>query len=687
MDKPRITLGVLGSYTEMDFFYNVNTYLHQNFDDYEIVFSFDKKQYIDVPNLIALLNMHRYDIENKIRILHKEPDLGIVGNAKNILEHAKGDFVLFISMEDAFYDGDALKAVAQDSLDHNITVFQTLIKLNLKNLEWQIFRESETVCVCYKTSWLKDNFKSIRNKPIHKITDLHYTFLQMQESKIVFNTTSNIIVHSAQKKYETLDAYYFPEKDCIIIIKKLIKEYAKFKCGEITYSQHKKLCEIANDSNSSAREKIAKYNEEFYVCYKDVQTSQWKNNYYKDNYLVALAKILKNVEFHKISLCTKRKAMKYSHKFRKQIKLVFFVHEYATFSTFQSIYLTSIREQNIFSSKLVYVPFGHAYSRENSAEEMNRYRQVGYEIVACEEYHLDEEAPDYAFYLKPYDLIPDRFKVQEVIKVVSNVIYIPYAMEIGNITDSLYYQCYTPMHFLAKYITAYSKAYYEKMKKYGWMHGENYLKIGHPRMDLLGDSALKQKSEYKLLLDKLQGRKAILWNTHFDIQGGDQWGTFLDFGKSILDYFYQNKSLVLIWRPHPLFYKSLAAVQGTEIEETMDWIYKIADYENIFLDQNSDYLSALTACDAVISDWSSIVPEALLNHKKVLVTQSVNGQPSLFSNVKGLYDIALTQGGIESFLDEIRCNDITVNDNVNLEKYFYFPDHSTVAEHLLSILR
>ncbi|MDE7046733.1 MAG: hypothetical protein K2P25_01905, partial [Lachnospiraceae bacterium] len=102
--RPVITLGILGSYARSDIQYNVNTYIGQSFQDFELIFCFDRLQCIPVSDIIDTLNAHSFAAENRVKILENADNEGLVCNAMRIVEEARGKYIFFLSLEDAFYD-------------------------------------------------------------------------------------------------------------------------------------------------------------------------------------------------------------------------------------------------------------------------------------------------------------------------------------------------------------------------------------------------------------------------------------------------------------------------------------------------------------------------------------------------------------------------------------------------------
>ena len=60
---------------------------------------------------------------------------------------------------------------------------------------------------------------------------------------------------------------------------------------------------------------------------------------------------------------------------------------------------------------------------------MEAYRAAGLPVVHCEDYDLAKESPDLVFFLKPYDLIPSQYYIDEVERIVKRSVFIPYSVK------------------------------------------------------------------------------------------------------------------------------------------------------------------------------------------------------------------------------------------------------------------
>ena len=128
---------------------------------------------------------------------------------------------------------------------------------------------------------------------------------------------------------------------------------------------------------------------------------------------------------------------------------------------------------------------------------------------------------------------------------------------------------------------------------------------------------------------KLKGRKVFLLNTHLSyflkgyVYAMENPGKS-DFAKHAHDITFDRllnqEGCALIWRPHPLlkatlrsrnFHESLAFVEDLE--------RRIKESDNAVLDTNGSYDDAFRISDALITTYSSMIPEYMISGKPIYI--------------------------------------------------------------------
>ncbi|MCM1220377.1 MAG: CDP-glycerol glycerophosphotransferase family protein [Lachnospiraceae bacterium] len=686
--KPLITIGILGGIMHTNLEYNVNTYIGQSFGDFELLFCFDKKQCVPVSGIIDSLNAQNFEIDGRVRITEDKNNKGIAGNAKRIIEEAKGDYILFVSLEDAFYDNEALTRISNviAQKPSQIHTFRTLINCNG---QWIIFPTVEnrqsTASVCYPKRLL-EGWDMTKMQDCSNFAQFQQSLLTqiLSADDVVNYADENTIVHVTTQEKDDLYGYY----TSVDIWQEKVNTLLEQPNTQLDWEKlNQRHIESALRILSNPKLTADRVMDEFYCTYRLAKESVWPISDSAWQYLKILKFIYSCRKQSKAAIFSQLR-LKYklsSLKKHKKKKLLFLTHEYSLWPSFKSVYEEAIQNKR-FETHLVYVPFFHEYSNINHEKEILNYKDAGYDIVSYQEYNLSEECPDVVFYVKPYDSIPEKYQVKEIRKIIYTIIYIPYGMEIGDTKECLRYQCYGNMQYYATHILAYSPLYLQKMQHYTYTNGCNYLTIGHPRIDLRQDK-LTEENEYAcLIMQKAGGRKIILWNTHFTISEGDNWGSFLQYGEAILDYFKNHSELFLLWRPHPLFYKALAESRSEELSRTKQWLQEISEHENILRDESSSYLTAIQVSDALISDWSSFVPEYMAYGKPVCVTPKNEDSKSILSNAEDSYWMIHNTNDIYEFLKNVQNSETDAREKIDYSEILFFPHKKSVAKELIDII-
>ena len=368
------------------------------------------------------------------------------------------------------------------------------------------------------------------------------------------------------------------------------------------------------------------------------------------------------------------------------LKIVFFTQEYSVWPTLMPIYERCQKDETI-TAQLVHVPFLSPDKSNQIEEERDCYRQKGYQIIAAEEYDLAEESPDIAFYLKPYDLIPVPFSVGQVTKAGVRCVYAPYGFYAAEGKEFTAYACALPMQTAAWFVLADGKKHAQDLKRYGYRDGENVLCSGNPRVDLLRRP--EQFPSRPEAWKKLEGKKTVLYNTHFTVEEGSGFGTFPEFGKALFEWFEQNPDLGLIWRPHPLLHQHLIRLGLFSQKEWDELVSRLDRLENVAVDTGADYLPSFYYSDAILSDGTSFLKEYLFTERPVCYTRKQNSIDHFNdSHLLPCYTIADRFDQIEAFLKDLRAgNDPDKERRMQLVREEFWGIDESVSEKVLRTVK
>ncbi len=379
----------------------------------------------------------------------------------------------------------------------------------------------------------------------------------------------------------------------------------------MNYTYYNKLKSI----NLNNRKKLHKYiNDEIFLLNHKTKNSIWGKTKAQQKY-INLLKIIKVLNYFYLKFIIRMMIKILDISFNKRIRVLFAVNEYSVFPSVDSLY-NDMKKNNNFICDLVHIPFTHE-NKNNSNNEIDYYKKMGYsEIVEYNEYNLKEKSPDIIIYLKPYDLIPEEYYIDQIETVIDYVMYIPYGLHAVDSDIIIKYSFQLPIEDKAWCNISYSNYNQKLAEKYSKNKGKNFALVGHPRMDLI-HSDYSDSEDYKEIKKRANGRKIFLYDPHHVIKEEYKWGTFKLYGLDIFEYFKKNKDVFLLYRPHPLLKESLKK----EYKENSDFFKRYNKYlkeENIYYDSSDNYLISMHISDFLIADANTFVPEFTLYNKPVI---------------------------------------------------------------------
>jgi CDP-glycerol glycerophosphotransferase (TagB/SpsB family) len=176
--------------------------------------------------------------------------------------------------------------------------------------------------------------------------------------------------------------------------------------------------------------------------------------------------------------------------------------------------------------------------------------------------------------------------------------------------------------------------------------------LGTPKLDRVLRPSTSPRAA--ALRSRAGDRPVVVWNPHFRIGEGG-WSTFDRYVGPLLEHYGRHSDQVLLLRPHFRLFGDLARIGGAAARIEREVRAVAARRENIVLDEQADYLDALTVADAMISDLSSLATEFMLTGKPIALLHRADS-PAL--NADGGYFDAMyradTWPDVRVFLDMVR---------------------------------
>ena len=308
---------------------------------------------------------------------------------------------------------------------------------------------------------------------------------------------------------------------------------------------------------------------------------------------------------------------------RYQVRAVFLADLGEKWDSLDSVY-RFMRDDPRFDPVVVLIPYIRADPKNIEAKAEAIYKNyltpMGIPFLEYNQYNMKEDCPDLAFTSQPYDavLLPEfRAKnIAQYTRLVYLPYFLPYLVYSGSITTYAQMEIYS----YAWRVVCSSEKHYDFYCRYSAHKGANALLTGIPKLDGLVDlpnRGIKRPKGWEIL----EGKTVVLWNSWFGINVSS-----FRFFDDLLHWFELHPDCVLLWRMHPLT-DTVAKVQLPGLYQ--DFLEKVRRAEaapNVVIDRETSFHAAFYYSDALISDFSSLLPQYLLMDKPALMVRNLEAQ-------------------------------------------------------------
>lgn len=248
-------------------------------------------------------------------------------------------------------------------------------------------------------------------------------------------------------------------------------------------------------------------------------------------------------------------------------------------------------------------------------------------VVSWTDYDLTERMPDVIFIHNPYDdgnivtSVHPAFYASELKKYTPKLIYIPYYLNVNDvvgenavISKGVFYADYVivqSQRCCKEYIQIYNlyrKAY--KLQDAFKDGEEKFLPLGSPILDsMYGEvdwETVPEDWKNKIWLGNHK-KKVIFYNTHLSDVMHVNADRFFKKIQDVLNIFKSQDDVVLLWRPHPLTWQTIQAMNPAAAQRYQCLVdgYKAQGWG--IYDDTSDLKRSVKLSDAYYGDWSSVV--------------------------------------------------------------------------------
>ena len=299
----------------------------------------------------------------------------------------------------------------------------------------------------------------------------------------------------------------------------------------------------------------------------------------------------KNIEERYISFNSKK----------EKIRIIFAFQIASFWPNWESFYYECVND-DMFDVKCILMDDEvNEHSQISTAESFLKEKEIPYTNYF--EDLVEEFNPHVIVLQTPYDAdhrLPRHYSAAYERKGI-RVIYIPYGIEIADTKKSNRDHFFNPVVQNCWRTFTFSDAIKADYEKIGNLKNQ-IVALGHPKFD-----GMTNKDDYGLpesVIKAIDGRKIMLWHMHFPkkiIENGQKVMCTPELSEYSEYLEHINDSLFYVVLPHPKFREDLAG---------MRFIQEIEKRDNVYIDWDDDYRSAMYAADFMMTDRSSLMVEA-----------------------------------------------------------------------------
>jgi hypothetical protein len=342
-----------------------------------------------------------------------------------------------------------------------------------------------------------------------------------------------------------------------------------------------------------------------------------------------------------------------------KLEFVFFSYKISMFDSFETV-VRACNEDNDIEAFVVPIPYFEKNTNGSLGkmhfEDMKNLPQYSdLNIADYRSYDVKMRRPDAVFINNPYDdnnavsSVNPNFYCENLAGYTDLLVYIPYYVtpEIDTPSQMI------PRHFVEttgcifadKVFVQSENARLGNIHHYRDIvkhlsnskmlleHTDKFIAVGSPKFEKIlieNENTYALPDDWKRKIYNADGRKkpTFFLNTGisnflfftFDSLASENSRNYLDMLESTLKTFEERDDIALLWRPHPLFENSVKTARPALLERYKKIVedYKTKDFG--IYDLSEDYHIALTVCDALIGDVSSLVQVFAMSAKPSLLS-------------------------------------------------------------------
>jgi len=309
----------------------------------------------------------------------------------------------------------------------------------------------------------------------------------------------------------------------------------------------------------------------------------------------------------------------------KKIRVLLAIQHTSVWPSLRSVYI-ALKKIPEIEVRVIKSPFIHTAEDQikqlNELNELFKKENITLETLA--ENLVYSFKPHLIFLQNPYDSTRIRLLHSHNLQSLGiRTAYIPYGIEMGGGAENIQNQFSTDVQKQAWRVFLRSNRNRAMYAKHCAVGDSHTVVTGHPKFDNQQNFVSYPISAQ--LKTKIAGRKVVLWSPHFSVGLPASWSTYRIYNQMIMQQVEARPDVFFIIRPHPLFFKEMLRQQVWNESGEVEFRKLCAEKDNLWLDENADYMESFAASNAIMTDVGSFLLEYLPTKNPIMYLHHPEG--------------------------------------------------------------